>query len=189
MSEPTPRDWPRALGWPEGLAPVTTAEIAAFTNEAGAAAPGTVATAGYYLRRWQPLLRGEGRAAGFNGAFFLVGWLWCLYRRMYAPAAIIVVLEGIAQLVAVGAFGLADAPAALAGTFLIRSTLAFQVNRWYWERAVRVIAASRSAPAAPDSGLEGIAALGGFSSLALGIGLAFQVGLNLLGLALMNQPA
>jgi hypothetical protein len=189
MNESAPREWPRALGWPEGLAPVTTAEIEAFTNEAGAVARGSVATAGYYLGRWQPLLRGEGRTAGFNGAFFLVGWLWCLYRRMYGPAIIIVVLEGVAQAVAVGAFGLTDAPAALAGSFLIRSTLAFQVNRWYWERAVRVIAGSRSAPAAAGSGLDQIATAGGFSNLALAIGLAVQVGLNLLGLALAPQPA
>jgi hypothetical protein len=189
MTDSTPRDWPKAIGWPEGLAPVTTAEIEAFTNEPGAIAPGSLATPGYYLRRWQPLLTGAGRSAGFNGAFFLVGWLWCLYRRMYAPAIVIVLLEFVAQVVAFGAFGLADAPAAIAGSLLIRSTVAWQVNRWYWERAVKVIEASRTAPGAAGSGLDRIGAAGGFSTLALGIGLAIQVGVNLIGLALAPPAA
>jgi hypothetical protein len=189
MSDSIPREWPRAIGWPDGLAPVTTAEIEAFTDEAGARARGSLATAGYYLRRWQPLLAGDGRSAGFNGAFFLVGWLWCLYRRLYGPAIIIVVLELLAQAVAFAAFGLGDVASALAGALLIRGTVAWQVNRWYWERAVRVIAASRSGPSAAGSGLDRIAAAGGFSPLALAVGLAIQVGVNLLGMALAPPPA
>lgn len=189
MTEYTNRDWPRAIGWPEGLAPVTTAEIEAFTNEPGAAARGSLATPGYYLRRWQPLLTGAGRGTGFNGAFFLVGWLWCLYRRLYGPAIVILLLEVVAQVVAASAFGLGDVAAAFAGTLLVRSTIAWQVNRWYWERAVRVIATSRTAPGAAGSGLDRIGAAGGFSLLALGVGLAIQLGVNLAGLALAPPPA
>jgi len=44
--------------------------------------------ADYYLKKWQPILLGQGHWAGFNWAAFFLTGLWLAYRKMFKGAFI-----------------------------------------------------------------------------------------------------
>jgi hypothetical protein len=44
--------------------------------------------ADYYLEKWQPILEGRSRWAGFNWAAFFLTYLWLAYRKMFKVAFI-----------------------------------------------------------------------------------------------------
>jgi hypothetical protein len=139
---------------------------------------------GYYFSRWQPVLEGRARGAGFNAAAFLLAGLWLPYRKLYRVAF---AFYGI--FLAVNLLDLLLAPrlgrgAGSAGARWLLAIIGwfvcgFFANRWYLSRAIRVVSQARSQRLEREAHLQWIRNRGGTSiALSLGMFVAFM-GVNL----------
>ncbi len=132
--------------------------------------------ADYYLKKWQPILEGRGRWAGFNWAAFFLTDLWLAYRKMYKAifvyygakiaggillgaiigkhmdSNILEILFGLAAGIVCGVFG----------------------NIWYLSRTLKVVNEIRSQGLQEDAYFQSLSKFGG-TNIRLSIGLFILV--------------
>jgi hypothetical protein len=182
-----PSDWPKALGFSDPMAPVTTAELRAYTHEAPGEPDTQTSPRGYYLRSWQPILRGRSSMAGFNWAAALFGPLWCFYRKLFRVGVGLIVAELLMSflfgMAAILASGTADSTnQALAGvlSFLaVRVPFGWAANPWYAFTAFKVVQNARAHCVDPHARQALLLEKGGTSHLALALALGLSCALAL----------
>jgi len=132
--------------------------------------------ADYYFKKWQPILEGRGRWAGFNWAAFFLTDLWLAYRKMYKAifvyygakiaggillgaiigkhmdSNILEILFGLAAGIVCGVFG----------------------NMWYLSRTLKVVDEIRSQGLQEDAYFQSLSKFGG-TNIRLSIGLFILV--------------
>ncbi len=188
MSNPAIEVFSGTADFPEEE-PLTSEELDAFTDEYAAKAA-TFATPGYYIEKWRPVLLGKSSWNGFNGAAFLTGILWCLYRKMYGVAAGIFAAEFLIGIILIIIASIAIAPLELTNSQIalvswlalipVRLWLGLMANKLYLKKAKKVILESRSSSGIGDAALKQMRSRGGISGWALGFGWILNVALTIL---------
>lgn len=113
---------------------------------------------------------------GFNVWALLFGAYWCIYRKLYMPAAVYMVLVDITMIACAATMaghGTSEDQAAQAMMVILlvfRLILAKSINSVYIERGLRTIARLRAAHAGdPSAAMESITRAGGTSVTAVAI--------------------
>jgi len=142
------------------------------------------APADYYLRKWHGLRNGTSGRAGMNWAAFLLGPVWCFYRRLFWFGGVVYALELMAGLLAgvvlttlgepldtSGSIPLAMVPVLL----LVRVCIGIAANVVYYRRACSVIRDSGDHARTPTERHQMIAAAGGVSHLGVAVAIAINL--------------
>jgi hypothetical protein len=144
--------------------------------------------ADYYLKKWGPMIRGNGIATGMNWAALFFSGFWLPYRKMFRATAILygfVFVESIVEeVLSVGFLGYQDVPRQV--DLIVNLAVAFVCgtygNRWYFSHAKQIISQVRAERSANEDLLEHLSKRGGTSFLAaVGLFLCFIAAMALLG--------
>jgi len=121
-----------------------------------------------YLDQWDGLRAGTKRSAGFNWSAFLAAVFWCVYRRLYWEALVLVValiIISVSEAALIDSGLLSPTTVSVvsyAAMLALYVTLGFTANPWYFQKAERAIAAARSeSRGANESHLPAVASSGG----------------------------
>jgi hypothetical protein len=132
--------------------------------------------ADYYLKKWQPILEGRGRWAGFNWAAFFLTDVWLAYRKMY-KAIFVYYAAKIAGRAFLGA---------ILGKHIESSILEILIglvagivcgvfgNMWYLSRTLKVVNEIRPQGLQEEAYFQSLSKFGG-TNIRLSIGLLILV--------------
>lgn len=91
----------------------------------------------YYARKWQQIEQGSALGGSFNGAALIGGVIWLIYRKLYAPMGIIllVILADVSVFIALEESGIVSSTFVEAwdrvSMYLYGGVMAVWGNYWY----------------------------------------------------------
>jgi uncharacterized protein DUF2628 len=151
---------------------LTDAEIVAFVDQ----------NVAYYRSAWARANHSGGFYAGFNVGALVFSTLWLLYRKMYLAFVVFLVVQMAGMFVAAFVATLLGVHAMLAVWSVViatKLTIGFLGNALYLRRARRVVGSGRGASSG-EANLHYIRTQGGTSNGAVAVGIAINIGINLL---------
>jgi hypothetical protein len=135
--------------------------------------------AGYYLRKWRPLLAGESTSAGFNFAAFFFAGLWLPYRKMWRATLLlygVVLAEFVAEDLLWYVLFRREAPLSFSpvASLIVGLYCGANANRWYLRHTLQAIMEVQLQETSDEARLQVLAARGGTALFpALGLAVCF----------------